>query len=94
MSSIFAVSSALFLYLSAPAQVLLRQPLPRTMSWVLAACMWSVSWVVLWRVFSFPAALSLALLMVMLGAMALAFLSGLFSAVKNMRRDRIFQRNA
>ncbi|WP_068169939.1 hypothetical protein [Neokomagataea thailandica] len=94
LSSAFALSSALFLYLSAPAQTVLRGPLPRKIGWGGASIMWGVCCVVLWRVFSCPAALSLAVLMVMLCCMFLAFVGGLWSALKRRHVSQSSQRNA
>ncbi len=94
LSSFFALLSALFLYLSSSAQTLLRKPLPRKIGWGVAGFLWVMSWGTLWRSFSFPAAFSMAFLMLMLGCILVAFLSGLLLAVNAMRPCQSSHRDA
>lgn len=87
LSSILALISAGLLYLSSPVQTARQNPLPRKKGWGSACTAWLISLLLLWHVMSFPAALSVVLILFMLGCMALAFSRGLWAAQRSITTD-------
>ncbi|QDH24799.1 hypothetical protein D5366_05720 [Neokomagataea tanensis] len=80
LSVVSALGAVGFLYLSAPAQSILSKPIARRAGWGGSCVLWCASVVLLERAMSFPAALSVVVLLFMLGCIILAFVRGLSQA--------------